>query len=216
MVNVPHRYRDLTTLEAREHAVTDLKELGLVERIEDYTHSVGHCQRCGTVVEPLISKQWFLSMKTLAEEAKKLLRVESNIIPEKWVKVYFDWLNNVRDWCISRQLWWGHRIPAYYCNDCGEVTVAKEKCGAIVQNVEVAISHQDEAVLDTWFSSALWPFATLGWPEKTSELEYYYPTTLLITGYDILFFWVARMIWSGMHFMKEEPFPYCTAPWPCT
>lgn len=206
MVNVPERYLGLTTLEAREKIIEDLSKDGLVERIEDYTHSVGHCQRCGTVIEPLVSKQWFLSMETLAKEAKEA--VESGkvkIIPDKWVKVYFNWLDNIRDWCVSRQLWWGHRIPAYYCDDCGEVVVSKTKpeqcpkCGS--KNI-----HQDEDVLDTWFSSALWPFATLGWPEKTPELNYYYPTSLLITGYDILFFWVARMVWSGMHFMKEEPF----------
>ena len=206
MVNVPETYLNLTIQEAREKVLEDLKNQGLLVTVEDYVHSVGHCQRCGTVVEQIISKQWFLSMKMLAEEAKEA--VESGkvkITPEKWVKVYYDWLNNIRDWCVSRQLWWGHRIPAYYCDDCGEIVVSKEpvtkcpKCGS--SNVK-----QDEDVLDTWFSSALWPFATLGWPEKTPELEYFYPTTLLITGYDILFFWVARMVWSGMHFMKEEPF----------
>ena len=206
MVNVPEPYLNLTIEKAREKVLEDLKNKDLLVKVEDYVHSVGHCQRCGTVVEQIISKQWFLSMKTLAEEAKQAVHSgKVKITPEKWVKVYYDWLNNIRDWCVSRQLWWGHRIPAYYCDDCGEVIVSKEpvkkcpKCGS--GNV-----RQDEDVLDTWFSSALWPFATLGWPEKTPELEYYYPTTLLITGYDILFFWVARMIWSGMHFMKEEPF----------
>lgn len=206
MVNVPEPYLNLTIDKAREKVLEDLKNQDLLVKVEDYVHSVGHCQRCGTVVEQIISKQWFLSMKTLAEEAKQAVHSgKVKITPEKWVKVYYDWLNNIRDWCVSRQLWWGHRIPAYYCDDCGEVIVSKEpvkkcpKCGS--GNV-----RQDEDVLDTWFSSALWPFATLGWPEKTPELEYYYPTTLLITGYDILFFWVARMIWSGMHFMKEEPF----------
>ena len=206
MVNVPEPYLNLTIEKAREKVLEDLKNQDLLVKVEDYVHSVGHCQRCGTVVEQIISKQWFLSMKTLAEEAKQAVHSgKVKITPEKWVKVYYDWLNNIRDWCVSRQLWWGHRIPAYYCDDCGEVIVSKEpvkkcpKCGS--GNV-----RQDEDVLDTWFSSALWPFATLGWPEKTPELEYYYPTTLLITGYDILFFWVARMIWSGVHFMKEEPF----------
>ena len=206
MVNVPEPYLNLTIDKAREKVLEDLKNQDLLVKVEDYVHSVGHCQRCGTVVEQIISKQWFLSMKTLAEEAKQAVHSgKVKITPEKWVKVYYDWLNNIRDWCVSRQLWWGHRIPAYYCDDCGEVIVSKEpvkkcpKCGS--GNV-----RQDEDVLDTWFSSALWPFATLGWPEKTPELEYYYPTTLLITGYDILFFWVARMIWSGVHFMKEEPF----------
>jgi valyl-tRNA synthetase (EC 6.1.1.9) len=206
MINVPEPYLGLTTMEAREKVVEDLAKDGYLLKVEDYVHSVGHCQRCHTVVEPLVSKQWFLSMKSLAEEAKEAVASgKVKITPEKWVKVYYDWLNNIRDWCVSRQLWWGHRIPAYYCEDCGEVIVSKEpvttcpKCGS---------THikQDEDVLDTWFSSALWPFATLGWPENTAELNYYYPTTLLITGYDILFFWVARMIWSGMHFMKKEPF----------
>ncbi|MGC9000275.1 valine--tRNA ligase [Caldisericum sp.] len=206
MINVPEPYLGLTTTEARERVVEDLKNQGYLVKVEDYVHSVGHCQRCHTVVEPLVSKQWFLSMKSLAEEAKEAVESQKvKITPEKWVKVYYDWLNNIRDWCVSRQLWWGHRIPAYYCEDCGEVIVSKEpvmkcpKCGS-------TRIKQDEDVLDTWFSSALWPFATLGWPENTPELNYYYPTTLLITGYDILFFWVARMIWSGMHFMKKEPF----------
>ncbi|MFU2158492.1 valine--tRNA ligase [Caldisericum sp. AR60] len=206
MINVPEPYLGLTTTEARERVVEDLKNQGYLVKVEDYVHSVGHCQRCHTVVEPLVSKQWFLSMKSLAEEAKEAVESKKvKITPEKWVKVYYDWLNNIRDWCVSRQLWWGHRIPAYYCEDCGEVIVSKEpvmkcpKCGS-------TRIKQDEDVLDTWFSSALWPFATLGWPENTPELNYYYPTTLLITGYDILFFWVARMIWSGMHFMKKEPF----------
>jgi len=206
MVNVPERYLGLSTLEAREKIIQDLTEMGLVEKVEDYVHSVGHCQRCGTVVEPLVSKQWFLSMKSLAEEAKEAVSSgKVKITPDKWVKVYYDWLNNIRDWCVSRQLWWGHRIPAYYCDDCGEVVVSKTKVEKCPKCGSTHI-HQDEDVLDTWFSSALWPFATLGWPEETEDLKYYYPTTLLITGYDILFFWVARMIWSGMHFMKKEPF----------
>lgn len=206
MVNVPEPYLNLTTHEAREKVIENLKNEGLLVKVEDYVHSVGHCQRCHTVVEPLVSKQWFLSMKSLAEEAKDAVASgKVKITPEKWVKVYYDWLNNIRDWCVSRQLWWGHRIPAYYCEDCGEVVVSKEQ---VLKCPKCGSTHikQDEDVLDTWFSSALWPFATLGWPEKTPELDYYYPTTLLITGYDILFFWVARMIWSGMHFMKKEPF----------
>ncbi|BAL81338.1 valine--tRNA ligase [Caldisericum exile] len=206
MINVPEQYLGLTTAEARDRVVEDLKNQGYLVKVEDYIHSVGHCQRCHTVVEPLISKQWFLSMKSLAEEAKEAVKVgKVKITPEKWVKVYYDWLNNIRDWCVSRQLWWGHRIPAYYCEDCGEIIVSKEP---VVKCPKCGSTHikQDDDVLDTWFSSALWPFATLGWPEDTAELNYYYPTTLLITGYDILFFWVARMIWSGMHFMKKEPF----------
>lgn len=206
MKNVPERFFGLSTKECRDKLVDELKEHDYLLRIEDYEHAVGHCQRCGTVVEPLISKQWFLKMKPLAEQGK--MAVENGdikITPEKWNKVYYDWMNNMKDWCVSRQLWWGHRIPAYYCNDCGEIIVSKErpekcpKCGST--NIV-----QDEDVLDTWFSSALWPFATLGWPEKNTDFDYYYPTTLLITGYDILFFWVARMIMSGLYFTKKKPF----------
>ncbi|NCQ52674.1 MAG: class I tRNA ligase family protein, partial [Caldiserica bacterium] len=200
MINVPQKYTGLTTEQCREELVKDLKEARLILKEEDYENSVGHCQRCGTIVESIISKQWFLKMEPLAKMG--IASVENGdikITPEKWVKVYFDWLKNIRDWCVSRQLWWGHRIPAYYCDDCGETVVSKEppdkcpKCGS--KNI-----RQDEDVLDTWFSSALWPFATLGWPQKTKELEYYYPTSLLITGYDIIFFWVARMIMSGLYF----------------
>lgn len=206
MKNVPERFFGLSTKECRDKLVDELKEHDYLLRIEDYEHAVGHCQRCGTVVEPLISKQWFLKMKSLAEQGKMAVQNgDIKITPEKWNKVYYDWMNNMKDWCVSRQLWWGHRIPAYYCNDCGEIIVSKErpkkcpKCGStkIVQ---------DEDVLDTWFSSALWPFATLGWPEKNADFDYYYPTTLLITGYDILFFWVARMIMSGLYFTKKKPF----------
>ena len=206
MINVPQKYIGLTTEQCREELVKDLKEAKLILKEEDYENSVGHCQRCGTIVESIISKQWFLKMEPLAKMG--IASVENGdikITPEKWVKVYFDWLKNIRDWCVSRQLWWGHRIPAYYCDDCGETVVSKEppdkcpKCGS--KNI-----RQDEDVLDTWFSSALWPFATLGWPQKTKELEYYYPTSLLITGYDIIFFWVARMIMSGLYFMDVKPF----------
>lgn len=206
MINVPTRFAGLSSIRCREVLAEELKEKGYLLKIEDYIHSIGHCQRCNTVVEPLISKQWFLKMKPLAEQGKRF--VEDKIVdltPEKWVKVYYEWLNNIKDWCISRQLWWGHRIPAYYCSDCSEIIVSKgpvekcNKCGS--KNIK-----QDEDVLDTWFSSALWPFATLGWPEKTEDFEYYYPTTLLITGYDILFFWVARMIMSGAYFTQKQPF----------
>jgi len=206
MVNVPEKYLGLSTLDARDALVEDLKNSGYLVKMDDYEHSVGHCQRCGTAIEPLVSKQWFLSMKPLASEA--IRAVQNGIVkitPDKWVKVYYEWLNNIRDWCVSRQLWWGHRIPAYYCDDCGEVIVSKSnpevcpKCGS--KNI-----RQDEDVLDTWFSSALWPFATLGWPNQTPELDYYYPTSLLITGYDILFFWVARMVMSGLHFTNKQPF----------
>jgi valyl-tRNA synthetase len=206
MVNVPQKYAGLTTEQCREQVVKDLREASLIIKEEDYENSLGHCQRCGTVVESIISKQWFLKMEPLAKMG--IASVENGDIkltPDKWVKVYFDWLKNIKDWCISRQLWWGHRIPAYYCDNCGETTVSKippDKC----PKCDSKNIRQDEDVLDTWFSSALWPFATLGWPKKTEELEYYYPTSLLITGYDIIFFWVARMIMSGLYFMGMKPF----------
>jgi len=206
MTNVPEEYLGLKAIQCREKLVEDLEVQGLLLKIEDYEHSVGHCQRCGTVVEPLVSKQWFVRMKPLAEEGRKAVEEgKIKITPDKWIKVYYDWMNNIRDWCISRQLWWGHRIPAYFCDDCKEVVVAKEKPEKCPKCGSKKI-RQDEDVLDTWFSSALWPFATLGWPEKTADLEYYYPTTLLITAYDIVFFWVARMIMSGIHFTYKEPF----------
>ncbi len=206
MVNVPKEYEGLSASECREKLANDLKEKGFLLKVEDYENSVGHCSRCNTVVEPLLSDQWFVRMRELADRAIEAVKNgEVKITPKKWEKVYYDWLENIRDWCVSRQLWWGHRIPVYYCKDCGEMIVSREevkkcpKCGST--NIV-----QEEDVLDTWFSSALWPFATLGWPEETEDLKYYYPTTLLITGYDILFFWVARMIISGLHFMKEKPF----------
>lgn len=206
MVNVPKEYEGLTTAECREKLAVDLKQKGYLIKVEDYENSVGHCSRCNTVVEPLLSDQWFVRMRELADRAIEAVKKgEVKITPKKWEKVYYDWLENIRDWCVSRQLWWGHRIPAYYCKDCGEMIVSRDevkkcpKCGST--NIV-----QEEDVLDTWFSSALWPFATLGWPDETEDLKYYYPTTLLITGYDILFFWVARMIMSGLHFMNEKPF----------
>ncbi len=206
MVNVPDKYKGMSSMECREVIVKDLKAEGYLLKEEDYENSVGHCSRCGTVIEPLLSDQWFVRMRELADAAIKAVeKGEVKITPKKWEKVYYDWLKNIRDWCVSRQLWWGHRIPVYYCKDCGATIVSREdvkkcpKCGST--NIV-----QDEDVLDTWFSSALWPFATLGWPDETEDLKYYYPTTLLITGYDILFFWVARMIMSGLHFMHEKPF----------
>ena len=200
------KYCGMSGLDARRAIVRDLEEQGFLVGIEDIKHNVGTCYRCGTVVEPRVSKQWFVKMKPLAEPAVECVRDgRIQFIPERMNKTYYNWMENIKDWCISRQLWWGHRIPAWYCPDCGEMIVAREtphacpKCGCT--NL-----HQDEDTLDTWFSSALWPFSTLGWPEKTKELEYFYPTDTLVTGYDIIFFWVARMIFSGLEHMKEVPF----------
>ena len=199
------KYQGLDRYEARKQIVKDLEECGALIKIEDYTHNVGTCYRCGTTVEPLTSDQWFVKMQPLAEEALRVVRDgEVEFVPERFTKTYTNWMENVHDWCISRQLWWGHRIPAFYCDSCGEMTVSKEditvcpKCGKEVR--------QENDVLDTWFSSALWPFSTLGWPDNTPELNYYYPTSTLVTGYDIIFFWVARMIFSGCEHMKKPPF----------
>ena len=199
------KYQGMDRYEARKAIVADLEAEGFLLKIEDHKHNVGQCYRCGTVVEPLTSDQWFVKMKPLAKEAIRVVQdKEVQFVPERFSKIYMNWMENVFDWCISRQLWWGHRIPAYYCQDCGEMVVAKEdvtvcpKCGGAMK--------QDEDVLDTWFSSALWPFSTMGWPEKTPELEKFYPTSVLVTAYDIIFFWVARMIFSGMEHMKEVPF----------
>lgn len=199
-------YRGMDRYEARERIVEELQELDFIEKIEPHKHSVGHCYRCHTVIEPYLSEQWFVKMKPLAEPAIEAVKKgEIRIIPKRFEKIYFHWLENVRDWCISRQIWWGHRIPVYYCKDCGAITVSREhpnvcpKCGS--PNIQ-----QDEDVLDTWFSSWLWPFSTLGWPEKTVWLEKFYPNNTLISGWDILFFWVARMIMAGYEFMKEKPF----------
>jgi valyl-tRNA synthetase len=199
-------YAGLDRFEARKRVVADLDKLGLLVKIDPYTLSVGKCQRCKTVVEPLISKQWFVKMKPLAEKA--IAAVESGrieFVPENWSKTYFEWMYNIRDWCVSRQLWWGHRIPAWHCRNCDEVMVAAEapvscaRCGA-------SELEQDPDVLDTWFSSGLWPFSTMGWPDQTEDLAVYYPTSLLITGFDIIFFWVARMIVMGLECMGEVPF----------
>ncbi|WP_286952303.1 MULTISPECIES: valine--tRNA ligase [Aminobacterium] len=199
-------YKGLPILEARERAVEDLKAQGLIEKIEEIDHSVGHCYRCHTVVEPYLSEQWFVKAKPLADAGIEAVeKGDITWIPEQWQKIYYQWMENIRDWCISRQLWWGHRIPAWTCAECGHITVSEEdpthceKCGS-------ARIQQDEDVLDTWFSSALWPFSTLGWPEKTEELNYFYPTSLLVTAFDIIFFWVARMIMMGLEFMENEPF----------
>ncbi len=201
------KYEGLDRYEARKAIVEDLKGQGLLLQTKDHMHNVGQCYRCGTTVEPLTSKQWFVKMKPLAEEAIGVVKDGTvEFVPERFSKTYMNWMENVHDWCISRQLWWGHRIPAFYCDDCGEVIVSKDdittcsKCGSGVK--------QDDDVLDTWFSSALWPFSTLGWPDKTEDLNYFYPTSVLVTGYDIIFFWVARMIFSGMEHMKQKPFKH--------
>ena len=200
------KYAGMDALECREAIVKEFDKLGLLVKIEDIEHAVGKCYRCGTVVEPLISPQWFVKMKPLAEPAMEAVKTgDIRFIPDRFSKIYLSWMENIRDWCISRQLWWGHRIPVWYCQGCGEIICQKEepktcpKCGS--SNLE-----QDPDVLDTWFSSALWPFSTLGWPEKTKLLEDFYPTSVLITGRDIIFFWVARMIFSGLKFMGERPF----------
>ncbi len=199
-------YQGLDRDEARKRIVEDLEKGGYMVKIEDYTHNVGQCYRCSSVVEPIVSKQWFVKMGPLAKPAIDVVKEgKTKFIPDRFSKIYFNWMENIKDWCISRQLWWGHRIPAYYCEDCGEMVVAMDmpakcpKCGC-------THFHQDEDVLDTWFSSALWPFSTLGYPEKTEDLEYFYPTNVLVTAYDIIFFWVARMIFSGVKHMDEVPF----------
>ena len=200
-------YKGKKAIEARKLIVEKLKELGNLVKIEDYTHNVGKCYRCHNTIEPRISEQWFVKMKELAEPAIKAVKNDDiKFVPKRYEKTYFNWMENIQDWCISRQLWWGHRIPAYYCDECSHINVSKtrpekcEKCGSTKL-------HQDEDTLDTWFSSALWPFSTLGWPDKNQEdLKTFYPTNVLVTGYDIIFFWVARMVFSGFYAMKEKPF----------
>ena len=192
--------------EARKNLVADLARLGLILKEEDYIVPLGHCQRCDTVVEPLISKQWFVKMMPLATPAIGAVKYDLlKIVPGRFNKVYLDWLENIHDWCISRQLWWGHRIPVWYCDNCGQMTVSREDISACPHCDSTAI-HQDEDVLDTWFSSWLWPFSTLGWPEVTADLLHYYPTSVMETGYDIIFFWVARMVMAGIHFLGAVPF----------
>ena len=199
------KYAGMDRYEARKAIVKDLDEQGFLVKVEPYTHNVGTCQRCHTTVEPRVSKQWFVAMKELAQPAIAAVREgDIRFIPERFDKMYFHWMENIRDWCISRQLWWGHRIPAYYCDDCGEMVVSRtapEKCPKCGGKM-----HQDPDTLDTWFSSALWPFSTLGWPEKTEDLAYFYPTSTLVTGYDIITFWVSRMIFSGLEYMGDKPF----------
>ncbi len=200
------KYEGMGRYEARKQIVQDLEELGALVKVEDHAHNVGTCYRCGTTVEPIVSEQWFVSMKELAEPAIKAVREgKTRFVPERFSKIYFNWMENVRDWCISRQLWWGHRIPAWYCDDCGKITVARtapDKC----QHCGSPHIHQEEDVLDTWFSSGLWPFSTLGWPDNTEDLQYFYPTSTLVSGADIIFFWIARMITFGLEVMGEVPF----------
>ena len=200
------KYQGMDRYEARKAIIADLEALGLLEKIEDHQHNVGTCYRCHNDVEPIISAQWFVKMKPLAEEAIRVVEEgETKFVPDRFSKTYLNWMENVHDWCISRQLWWGHQIPVWYCDDCGHMTVSRtdatkcEKCGS-------THIQRDPDVLDTWFSSALWPFSTLGWPESTEDLDYFYPTDVLVTGYDIIFFWVARMIFSGCEQTKKTPF----------
>lgn len=200
------KYAGMERYAARKAIVTDLEEQGYLVKIQDHSHNVGTCYRCSSTVEPMVSKQWFVKMEPLAKPAIDCVKNgEVRFIPERFDKIYFNWMENIKDWCISRQLWWGHRIPAYHCEECGHVNVSAtpvttcDKCGS-------THLHQDEDTLDTWFSSALWPFSTLGWPEQTKELKYFYPTSTLVTGYDIIFFWVARMIFSGLEYTGEVPF----------
>lgn len=204
--NTPVNYQGKNVKEARDLIIKELEEIGAFVGKDNIKHQVGHCYRCHNVVEPYYSDQWFVKMKPLAEKAYKAVNDgNTKIYPERWINTYNHWMTDIRDWCISRQLWWGHRIPVWYCDDCGEMMVSKtdvtecSKCKS--KNI-----HQDEDVLDTWFSSWLWPFSTFGWPEVNEELKYFYPTTALVTGYDILFFWVARMIMAGTHFMNDVPF----------
>lgn len=201
------KYASQDRYECRKNIVADLEAAGLLVKVEECPHSVGHCQRCGHIVEPLVSTQWFVKMQPLVKAAVDCVEDgRTQFVPSRFTKTYTNWMDNLHDWCISRQIWWGHRIPVWYCDDCGEVTASRTdldrcpKCGGHV--------HQDEDALDTWFSSALWPFSTFGWPDKTEELEQFYPTSVLVTGYDIIFFWVARMLVMGMEFMKEIPFKH--------
>jgi len=201
------KYKGLDRVEARKRLCDDLTALGYMVKIENYKHNVGECYRCHATVEPIVSKQWFVKMEPLAKPAIDVVKKKKvEFIPARFSKVYFNWMENIKDWCISRKLWWGHRIPAYYCEECGHMVVSEEaptKC----PKCSSTSFRQDEDVLDTWFSSALWPFSTLGYPEKTKDLKYFYPTSLLVTAYDIIFFWVARMIFSGLEHMGEIPFP---------
>ncbi len=200
------KYQGMDRFECRERILEDLEKEGLLEKKEPYRHATGHCYRCKTMIEPLLSKQWFVKTAPLAEKAIEAVKSgKTKILPGTWENVYFDWMNNIRDWCISRQIWWGHRIPAWFCDGCGEIIVKKDEpteCPAC----KSSSLRQETDVLDTWFSSALWPFSTLGWPDNTEALKMFYPTSALVTGFDILFFWVARMMMMGLHFMDDIPF----------
>ncbi len=198
------KFKGAHKAKVRDLVVAELQELGLLVKVEDYENNVGQCYRCKTVIEPHVSTQWFVKVRPLADAARAAVPGETKILPESWLKTYYNWMDNIRDWCISRQLWWGHRIPAWTCKDCNEMIVAEEapkacKCGSVRL-------EQDQDVLDTWFSSALWPFSTMGWPDQTPELKTFYPTTVLVTAFDIIFFWVARMMMMGIHFMGQVPF----------
>ena len=208
MNSLAGKYEGMDRYECRKAWVKDLEEAGYLVKTEDMVIPVGECYRCHTVIEPMLSEQWFVKMEELAKPAIETVKTgETIFVPERFDKVYYHWMEGIKDWCISRQLWWGHRIPAWYCDDCGEIIVSEEdptscpKCGS--KNI-----RQDEDVLDTWFSSALWPFSTMGWPQETEDLDYFYPTTVLVTGYDIIFFWVCRMIFSGLAMTGKSPFKY--------
>ncbi len=199
-------YEGLDRYEARKRIVADMEKLGLLVKIDPHTHNVGHCYRCHSTVEPIVSKQWFVKMAPLAKPAiEAVMKNKTKFVPDRFAKIYYNWLENIRDWCISRQLWWGHRIPVWYCGDCGETICARET-PTVCPHCGSAALTQDEDVLDTWFSSALWPFSTLGWPEETPDFKYFYPTDVLVTGYDIIPFWVMRMMFSGIEYTEKVPF----------
>lgn len=206
MLNLVSKYEGMGLQEARKEIVKDLEELGVLEKIEDYTHNTPKCYRCHNTVEPRISMQWFMKMEELSKPAMEVVKSgKIRFVPDRFDRTYFHWMENIKDWCISRQIWWGHRIPAYYCETCGEIMVSKaapEKCTKCGGDKV----HQDPDTLDTWFSSALWPFSTMGWPDETEDLKYFYPTNTLVTAYDIIFFWVARMIFSGLEHTGKVPF----------
>ena len=200
------KYQGMDRYEARKAIVADLDAMGLLQKIEEHQHNVGTCYRCGNDVEPIVSAQWFVKMGPLAKEAIRAVKDgETTFVPERFTKNYLNWMENLHDWCISRQLWWGHQIPVWYCADCGKMTCSRED-PQVCEHCGSAHIERDPDVLDTWFSSALWPFSTLGWPEATEDLAYFYPTSVLVTGYDIITFWVSRMIVSGLEHMKKVPF----------